>query len=94
VLIAAGIGLNFAVNRQWGSKGGGRMDQVAASRNQEALTQTAKAIAEVTDADTGRRLAVRLAAMSGHELSREEEAAINEAVEKRPIHVAPSEKKG
>jgi hypothetical protein len=78
-LLAVGVGMNLAIGlRAGGSMSGNR--QVAGGPSRESLVQVAVTVAEATDAETGRRFARQLAAMSGLSLSSEQSAAIDAAV--------------
>lgn len=82
VLLVVGVGLNVAMGwRSTGLRDGSRQ-QVVQSTERNSLVDTAVVVAEATDAATGSRFARQLAAMSGRELSADEAAAIDAAVQR------------
>jgi hypothetical protein len=84
-LVMVGLGLNVAIGLRPMNLHG-RLPSVVRSNSQQSLVDTAIVIAEATDAATGSRFARQLAAMSGHELTRDEAAAIDAAVQRAENH--------
>lgn len=77
VLLIAGVGLNVAV----GLNAANTVRPVlAAGPSQEALVQTALAVAEATDVETGRRIARQMAAWGGQAMTNEQLAALDAAI--------------
>ncbi len=66
---------------------------VAKSNTRQSLVDTAIVVAEATDAATGRRFARQVAAISGHELTADEAAAIDAAID-RPMSHAINGRRG
>jgi hypothetical protein len=63
-----------------------QLPSIARPTSQQLLIDTAIVVAEATDASTGIRFARQLAAMSGHELTRDEAAAIDAAIQREESH--------
>jgi hypothetical protein len=82
VLLVVGIGLNLAIGFSSFGSSDVRSRPVAHSNSQQSLLDTAVVVAQTTDAATGRRFARQLAVLSGYELSKAEEAAIDAAVQR------------
>lgn len=77
VLLAAGVGLNAAIALHAANAG---LPTPAGGPSQEALVQTAVAVAEATDVETGRRFARQMAAWSGHSMTNAQQAALDAAI--------------
>jgi hypothetical protein len=77
MLLVVGLGMNAAL-----SISPSRTKPMAVARvpNPASLAQVAASVAESTDAQTGRRFAIELAALAGWTLSREDFATIDAAV--------------
>jgi hypothetical protein len=85
LLVMVGVGLNVALGlRPMNSRG--QSPSVVRTSSQQSLVDTAIVIAEATDAATGSRFARQLAVMCGHELTRDEAAAIDAAVRRVEKH--------
>ncbi|MFO0791350.1 MAG: hypothetical protein U0805_17965 [Pirellulales bacterium] len=79
-LLVVGVALNFTAGRL--SQIPGRLPvAMAHAQVDSSLIQTAVVVAEVTDASTGWSYARQVAALSGREISPEEAAAIDAALE-------------
>ncbi len=80
VLLAVGVGMNVSLvlieSRTQSSSPG----PIARDHNENSLIETAIVVTEATDAETGRRFARKIAAMSGRELTDRELEAIDAAV--------------
>jgi hypothetical protein len=94
VLLAVGVGLNLAIGLQSTGSSHGQPPRVAHSDARQSLLDTAVVVAEATDAATGSRYARQLAAMSGRELTADEAAAIDAAVERAATHATTNGNKG
>lgn len=79
-LMAVGLALNFSAGRLSPTPAP-LPAAIARSRVDSSLIQTAVFVAEATDASTGRSYARQVAALSGREISPEEAAAIDQAIE-------------
>lgn len=79
-LLVIGVGLNFSAGWQLGGSVKGRHENVARAEVRPSLVDTAVIVAEATNAETARRFARQLAAMSGRELTADEAAAIDAAI--------------
>ena len=86
LLLSLGLVLNGAIGLRPVVPRGGHAQRLAAARSQRLLIDTAIVVAEATDASTGIRIARQLAAMSGRELTSDEAAAIDAAVEHSGNH--------
>jgi len=84
-LLVLGVGMNVAVGVRSAFEVG-RVRQVAVLSSRQSLVDTAVAVAEATDAQTGSRYARQVAAMIGHELTVDDAAAIDAAVRHRASH--------
>ena len=82
MLLVVGVGLNVAIGLRSAGSRDAAPQQIARSSSQQSLVETAIVVAEATDAATGSRFARQLAAMSGRELTADEAAAIDAAVER------------
>lgn len=80
-LLLFGLGLNISAGWQLGGSVKERHENVARAEVCPSLVDTAVIVAEATNAETARRFARQLAAMSGHEMTADEAAAIDAAVE-------------
>jgi hypothetical protein len=76
-LLVAGVGLNVAIGLNAANS---LRPARAAGPSQEALVQTALAVAEATDVETGRRVARQMAAWGGRSLTNEQLAALDAAI--------------
>jgi hypothetical protein len=94
LLLTVGLVLNLALGLRPVNPRGGHSQSVTAARSQRLLVNTAVVIAEATDASTGIRVARQLAAMSGRELTSEEAAAIDAAVEQSGNHHSTNGNRG
>jgi len=83
VLLIVGVGINGAIVMKPHTAVDQRPMHVAGERSPESLAETAALVADATDAETGRRFARHLVAMSGRELTVDEAAAIDAAIEHR-----------
>ena len=86
VLLVVGVGLNVAIGGRTGGLRNVSQQRVAKSGTRQSLVDTAIVVAEATDAATGRRFARQLAAMTGGELTKDEAAAIDAAIERPTSH--------
>jgi hypothetical protein len=82
MLFLAGVCMNAAIGWQSPQTTDRQPSRVADARSQESLIQAAVVVAQVTDAATGNRYARQLAAMTGRELTDEEAASIDAAIER------------
>ena len=83
-LVVAGVGLNAVVGLR--DSHVARPAEAGLARRegmQSSLVATAAAVAEATDAETGRSVARQMAALGGWELSDEQAAAIDDAARTR-----------
>jgi hypothetical protein len=83
VLGVLGVGMNLAVGSPWGGAGNKRIAQEQRNYSRNSLVDTAIVVGEATDARTARQFARQLAAMTGRELTADEVAAIDAAVERQ-----------
>ena len=83
-IVVVGVGLNAALGLRGDARmaPGGQATAIVDAR-QDALVQTAAAIAEATDAAMGRSVARQLAALSGRTLTDDQAAAIDAALRNR-----------
>lgn len=79
-LLVIGLGLNFSAGWQFSGSMNGRRENVARAEVRPSLVDTAVIVAEATNAETARRFARQLAAMSGREITADEAAAIDAAI--------------
>ena len=79
VMLVVGVGLNAAVARH---SNRAQQSHLAAGSTRDSLIHTAVIVAEATDASTARQYARQFAALRGRQLSGEEAAAIDAAVER------------
>lgn len=79
-LLLIGLGLNVSAGWQLGGSTKERHEYVARSEVRPSLVDTAVIVAEATNAETARRFARQLAAMSGREITADEAAAIDAAI--------------
>jgi hypothetical protein len=86
LLVMVGLGLNLMLGMRPVKPSHSLPPDLARSTSPQLLVDTAVVIAEATDASTGSRVARQLAAMSGHELTRDEAAAIDAATERGRNH--------
>ncbi|BBO30549.1 hypothetical protein [Lacipirellula parvula] len=86
VLLAIGIGLNLLLGLDHKSP---RRSTLAVAPSQQSLVQTAVAIAETTDAETGRRFVRQIAFINGWTLNAEQTAEIDAAMKRQanPSHL-------
>jgi hypothetical protein len=94
VLFVVGIGLNAAIGLRSSASNGSHLRPNAHTASQQSLVEAAVVVAEATDAATGSRFARQLAAMSGNELTADEVAEIEAAVERGASHPAANGNKG
>lgn len=85
-LLLIGLGLNVSAGWQLGGSTKERHEYVARSEVRPSLVDTAVIVAEATNAETARRFARQLAAMSGREITTDEAAAIDAAVQHSTNH--------
>jgi len=76
-LLLAGVGMNLMLSFGPTST---MQSTLVGSQSAESLAQVAVTVAETTDAQTGRRFALHLAAFAGWSLTSEQAAAIDSAV--------------
>jgi hypothetical protein len=86
VLLVVGVGMNVASERFSRGAGGVARPQIARGDAQQSLVETAIVVAEATDPATGSRFARQLAAMSGHDLTLDERAAIEAALRRAAVN--------
>lgn len=86
VLLVVGVGMNVASERFSRSIGGVARPPIARGESRQSFVETAIVVAEATDPATGSRLARQLAAMSGHDLTADERAAIEAAVRRAAVN--------
>jgi hypothetical protein len=79
LLLVVGVGMNASLALVGSQRNEPRVGRVASDHSEQSLVETAIVIAEATDAETGRRFARQMAAMSGRELTDQEIAAIDAA---------------
>jgi hypothetical protein len=91
VMFVAGVGLNAANGWQLDQS---QPSRVAAGPTRDSLIHTAVIVAEATDASTARQYARQFAALRGRQLSGEEAAAIDAAVERATPTAGAREHKG
>jgi hypothetical protein len=94
VLLVVGVGMNGALVLRSSHSVDGRQTQIARAQSRESIVETAVVVAEATDADTGRRFARQLAAMRGRELSSDDAAAIDAALERAAPHTRTNGNRG
>ena len=94
LLLVGGVALNVATGLRMSNLGVEQHEQIAGSSSQQLLVDTAIVVAEATDAATGGRFARQLAAMSGRELTVDEAAAIDAAIERASTRVAVNRNEG
>jgi hypothetical protein len=90
-MLMAGVGLNAAV--AWHSDRS-QPSRLAAGPTRDSLIHTAIIVAEATDAPAARRYARQFAALRGRQLSGEDAAAIDAAIERVTPTAAAREHKG
>ena len=83
LLLIVGVGMNVSLTLVGSRSPELRASHVVHDRTQESLVETAIVVAEATDAETGRRFARQMAALSGRELTDQETAAIDAAATRR-----------
>ncbi len=79
-LLVIGLGLNFSAGWQLSGAVEEQHENVARAEVRPSLVDTAVIVAEATNAETARRFARQLAAMSGREITADEAAAIDAAI--------------
>lgn len=94
VLLTVGVGMNVALGLRSSQPADGRPAQIANAKSRESLIETAVVVAEATDANTGRLFARQMAAMRGRELSSDDAAAIDAAIERAGTHTTANGNKG
>ncbi len=90
-LVVLGIGLNIVVGLQSMSVMH-RSGELAVTS--EAIVNVATAVAKATDAETGSRMAQHLAALSGMTLTKDQTAAIQQAIKPPSRNSAAGQDKG
>ncbi len=79
LLLIVGVGMNVSLTLVGSRSPESLASHVAHDRTPESFVEIAIVIAEATDAETGRRFARQIAALSGRELTDQEIAAIDAA---------------
>jgi len=79
LLLVVGVGMNVSLALIGSQSNEPQVVRVASDHSEQSLVETAIVIAEATDAETGRRFARQLAALSGRELTDQEIEAISAA---------------
>jgi hypothetical protein len=91
VMLVVGVGLNAATAWYAGQT---QLTATAEGPSRDSLVRTAVIVAEATDAPTARKYARQVAALRGRQLSGEDAAAIDAAVERATPASAAREHKG
>ncbi len=86
VLLVVGIGMNAAIGLRPSLSGKHSVASSRAAEARQSLVDTAVVVAQATDAGTALQFARQLAAMTGHELTADETAAIDAAVQRQSPH--------
>jgi hypothetical protein len=94
VLLLMGIGLNAAIGLRPSQRVDHHGGALADDRSRQSLVETAVVVAEATNAETGRQFARQMAAMRGRDLSAEEAAAIDAAINGESPHPTTNGDKG
>jgi hypothetical protein len=80
VLLIVGVGMNASLALMESRPHSSPSGQIGGDRGEDSLIETAIVVTEATDAETGRRFARQIAAMSGRELTDRELEAIDAAI--------------
>jgi hypothetical protein len=94
VLFMTAVGLNAGL--AWQSKvfSDGAPRKPPVTRSRESLVEAAIVVAKATDAETGWRIARQLAALRGHELTRDDAAAIDTAIKRASPQITTKGNRG
>ncbi len=82
VMLVVGLGLNLVNGLSPSALD--RREQLQVANVRPAIVETAIVVAEASDAITAQQIARQIAAMSGHKLTDDEEAAIDAATRRAP----------
>ncbi|HVT28575.1 MAG TPA: hypothetical protein VHE81_11230, partial [Lacipirellulaceae bacterium] len=82
VLLVVGIGMNAVVGLPRSDSGRSSVASIHPTEARQSLVETAVVVAQATDASTALQFARQLAAMTGRELTPDEAAAIDAAVQR------------
>ena len=94
VLLVVGVGMNVAIGLRPSDSGSDRVAQNHSGEARRSLVETAVVVAQATDASTAIQFARQLAAMTGRELTPDEAAAIDAAVQRQPLRGEPGNNRG
>jgi hypothetical protein len=86
VLLVVGVGMNLAMGLRPNDSPSGRVASHRPAEARQSLVETAVAVAQATDASTALQFARQLAAMTGRELTPDESAAIDAALQRNSPH--------